>query len=223
MTNCVADNNFVFKAGYLPVRNNADTAQYIGATAWDNFRWREPTTGITLNGFDPDFLDKANHDFHLLEGSGLIDAGVDLAHVTSDYDGNSRPVGASTDIGPFEGESEFNNPPTITAIADQNILVDTSTGSIGFTIDDVEDAEVDLTLGKSSSNTALILNASVVLGGSGANRTVTCTPESGQTGTATITITVTDSGGEMASRQFLLTVTSSAPSNRPGRPNRRRF
>ena len=57
---------------------------------------------------------------------------------------------------------------------------------------DVETAAADLTVTGSSSNTALVPNANIVFGGSGANRTVTVTPAANQFGTATITVTVTD-------------------------------
>ena len=48
--------------------------------------------------------------------------------------------------------------------------------------------------------------ASIVLGGSGANRTVTITPAANQSGTATITLTVTDGNGGTATDSFVLTV-----------------
>ena len=48
-------------------------------------------------------------------------------------------------------------------------------------------------------------NASIVFGGTGANRTVTVTPAANQSGTATITVTVSD-GSLTASDPFVLTV-----------------
>ena len=60
-------------------------------------------------------------------------------------------------------------------------------------------------MSKSSNNTTLVPNANIVLGGSGANRTVTVTPAANQTGSATITITVSD-GTNSASDSFVLTV-----------------
>ena len=57
----------------------------------------------------------------------------------------------------------------------------------------------------SSSNTTLVPNANVVFGGSGASRTVTVTPATGQTGTAVITVTVSD--GQLSTpTNFQLTV-----------------
>ena len=43
-----------------------------------------------------------------------------------------------------------------------------------------------------SSNSTLVPTGNLVLGGSGANRTLTITPAANQNGTATITVEVTD-------------------------------
>jgi hypothetical protein len=63
---------------------------------------------------------------------------------------------------------------------------------LNFTIGDIETAAGSLTLSGGSSNPTLIPNGNIVFGGSGANRTVTVTPATGQSGTATITVTVSD-------------------------------
>ena len=65
-----------------------------------------------------------------------------------------------------------------------------------------------MTVAASSSNTALVPAANIVVGGTGANRTVTITPAPNQSGTATITLTVTDGNGATASDSFVLTVTA---------------
>jgi len=97
---------------------------------------------------------------------------------------------------------------TISDITDQGINTGGSTAAIDFTISDSQTAAVS----GSSSNTTLVPNANIVFGGSGANRTVTVTPASGQAGTATITVTVSD-GSLTASDTFLLTVNSAEPTN----------
>ena len=104
-----------------------------------------------------------------------------------------------------------NTAPTISDIAAQTITAGSSTGALAFTIGDAQTAASSLTLSISSSNTTLVPSANIVLGGSGANRTVTVTPASGQNGTATITVTVSD-GSLSASDTFVLTVNSAAPS-----------
>jgi hypothetical protein len=47
------------------------------------------------------FVDPANGDYHLTEGSPAVDAGVDSG-LGSDFDGRSRPVGAYYDVGAYE-------------------------------------------------------------------------------------------------------------------------
>jgi formylglycine-generating enzyme required for sulfatase activity len=100
-----------------------------------------------------------------------------------------------------------NTAPTISAIADQFIIEGSNTGALAFTIGDAQTAASSLTLSGTSSNTTLIPNANIVFGGSEANRTVTVTPASGQTGTAMITVSVSD-GTLSASEIIVLTVTS---------------
>jgi formylglycine-generating enzyme required for sulfatase activity len=100
---------------------------------------------------------------------------------------------------------QANTAPTISDIAAQSITVSSNTGALAFTIGDAQTAASSLTLSGSSSNTTLVPNASIVFGGSGANRTVTMTPASAQSGTATITVTVSD-GSLTASDTFVLTV-----------------
>jgi hypothetical protein len=99
-----------------------------------------------------------------------------------------------------------NDLPTISDIADQTTNEDTATGALAFTIGDVETAAADLTVSASSSNTTLVPNGNIILGGSGADRTVTIAPAANQFGTATITVTVTDLDGGTATDTFVLTV-----------------
>jgi uncharacterized delta-60 repeat protein len=101
--------------------------------------------------------------------------------------------------------NSVNDVPTISNLTDQTINEDASTGALSFTIGDVETATASLTVTRSSSNTTLVPTANIVLGGSGASRTVTVTPAAHQFGTATITVTVSD-GEASVDDSFLLTV-----------------
>ena len=97
-----------------------------------------------------------------------------------------------------------NTPPTISGLSNRAIDEDTSTGPMNFTIGDAETPN-SLVLSAASSNPTLVPNGNMVLGGSGANRTLTVTPALHQSGSATLTVSVSD--GQMpASNSFVLTV-----------------
>ena len=103
-----------------------------------------------------------------------------------------------------------NTAPTISNVADQTIVEDFATAALPFTIGDTETVTTALTVIRSSSNTTLVPTANLVLGGSGASRTVTVTPAANQNGSATITLTVND-GTLTTHETFLLTVTPDTP------------
>ncbi len=98
-----------------------------------------------------------------------------------------------------------NDAPTISAIADQVINEDNGTGALPFTVGDVDTAVANLVVTATSSDTSLVPNANVVLGGAGANRTVTVTPVANLSGSTTITVTVSD-GALSATEQFTVRV-----------------
>jgi VCBS repeat-containing protein len=100
--------------------------------------------------------------------------------------------------------------PTISAIADQHVAADTASGALAFTIGDAETAAAALVVTATSSDQTLVPDANIVLGGSGAARTVTVTPGAGRTGTATIFLTVTDGDGNSSVSSFDLTVSAPA-------------
>ena len=87
---------------------------------------------------------------------------------------------------------------------------DSATDALAFTVGDAETAVGNLMVTATSSDTALIPDANLMLGGSDANRTITVTPAAGQTGTATITVMVTDEGGLAATDTFVVTVNAVA-------------
>jgi hypothetical protein len=101
--------------------------------------------------------------------------------------------------------NRVDTPPTISSITNRIIAVDASTPAIPFTVGDAETPAANLTLSGSSDNPTLVLPGDIVFGGSNSNRTVTVTPEPGQTGVANITITVSD-GTDTASSVFQLSV-----------------
>jgi hypothetical protein len=101
-----------------------------------------------------------------------------------------------------------NDNPTVSNISNQTTRENIPVGPIDFVIGDVETPANSLNVSATSSNQALVPNASIVLGGSGANRTITLQPIPNQGGTTTITIIVSDPGGGVGRDTFLLTVVS---------------
>lgn len=96
-------------------------------------------------------------------------------------------------------------PPTISDIANMKAVRGVTTNPMGFTIGDAETAAGALTVSGSSSNTTILPNASIVFGGSGADRTIELTPAANQTGQVTVTVTVSD-GTQTAQDTFVVTV-----------------
>ena len=85
-----------------------------------------------------------------------------------------------------------NGHPTISAIADQSSDEESATQAIDFTVGDPESSAGSLVVTAGSSNTSLLPDQNVVLGGSGADRTITLAPAVDQHGEAVVTITVSD-------------------------------
>lgn len=86
-----------------------------------------------------------------------------------------------------------NDVPTISPIADQAIVEDSSTGPLAFVVNDIETAAGALIVTATSNDQTLVPDANIVLGGAGANRTISVTPVANQNGgPATITVSVFD-------------------------------
>jgi len=104
--------------------------------------------------------------------------------------------------------------PTISSIANLAIAANTNTPAIAFTIGDAETSASSLTVTARSDNTTLVPGSAMVLGGTGANRTIAVTPATGQTGVANLTLTVSDGTGS-SSTSFQLNVRQrpAAPTN----------
>jgi predicted outer membrane repeat protein len=100
----------------------------------------------------------------------------------------------------------INESPTITALADRTILESGTTGPLAFTVGDPETAAGSLLVTAVSSDQTILPDANLVIGGSGANHTITATPVIGQSGGPVIvTITVSD-GVNQTQEQFTVTV-----------------
>ena len=104
-------------------------------------------------------------------------------------------------------------PPLISDVPDQVIAQSASTGTLYFTIGDTSTLFSALVVTATSSNTALVPQANLNLGGNSSQRSINVTPTFGMQGTATITITVTDGQAVTANSTFNVTVT--APNTPP--------
>jgi|GEM_PF-5405799 len=78
------------KSGQATMRNNIIDGDNGGFSAGVDF----------LEG-DPGFVNASSKNFHLVQSSIAIDAGLDIA-IDFDFDDRVRPVGTGIDIGPFE-------------------------------------------------------------------------------------------------------------------------
>ncbi|HKQ36665.1 MAG TPA: immunoglobulin domain-containing protein, partial [Verrucomicrobiae bacterium] len=94
-----------------------------------------------------------------------------------------------------------NDPPVISAIADQTINMNASL-AIPFTINDRETDPDSLTLTVNSSNPAVLPLTNIILSGSSVNRSVLLTPLPNVMGTSIVTIVVADAQGVSASATF---------------------
>lgn len=136
---------------------------------------------------------------------------VQLAVPSSDPNPEPAETFSLTLTGPEAGGTTttvftINDTPAFFAPADQATTVGTATSPIAFTISDAETPAADLIVTAFSTNQAVLPDSGIVLGGSGADRTVTLTPAAGQAGAAQVTLLVTDAGGATRARSFYLRV-----------------
>jgi hypothetical protein len=134
--------------------------------------------------------------------------GVAALTVTLQDDGGTANDGEDTSA-PHEliiTVHPVNDAPTITDIVNQRIIVGTVTvGPLSFTVGDIETTADDLIVWAESSNQDLVPDDAIVLGGSGAARTLTITLPEGAIGTAEIII-YADDETDITSTRFTLTV-----------------
>jgi len=91
------------------------------------------------------------------------------------------------------GGFSSNTAPVVSSISDQDILENTSSSLLPLTISDSEQAlNCNTSITMSSSNTTLINDNDVVIGGTVPNCTLSLTPNSNETGSSTIAVSVTD-------------------------------
>ena len=108
------------------------------------------------------------------------------------------------------GSSNNNLPPvnvapTIAAIADQAIEANVQSMPIDFTVSD-DQPIANLTIAVTSSDSDVVPDDGITVGGSGGSRSLIITPVIDTVGDTLITVMVTDSAGLSASTAFMLSV-----------------
>ncbi len=97
-------NNII--AGHVTGIRNLNTT--VSPTLTTNDLWDNDTnyegvlTGTTDIHVDPQFVDAAGGDYHLADGSLLLDAGPVVPWLKIDFEGDPRPIGTTHDIGADE-------------------------------------------------------------------------------------------------------------------------
>ncbi len=156
-----------------------------------------PRAGLTLSG------SSSNRAITVTPAAGRV--GMTLVSVTV-----TNPAGmtATTQFTLTVTNAGGSNPPTISALSDRRIAVNSTTGPIPFTVGDPAYDPALLTVGAASANPVLVPASGLALDGSASDRTLTVTPALAQIGSAVITLTATNPSGLTAQSQFTLTVTN---------------
>lgn len=115
---------------------------------------------------------------------------------------------------PMGPSGAVNQPPTVSAIADQTADQDTTIGPLTFSLaDDRSDVAV-LTAVATTAGTDLFPADGLVVSGTGASRKLTLTPYEAATGTAVIALQVRDAEAGTSIRTFKVTVNAKPASVR---------
>jgi autotransporter-associated beta strand protein len=104
-----------------------------------------------------------------------------------------------------------NSPPSITPPVAVTLAAGITSAALTVLVNDAESGPNPLVLTAVSSNTALLPNANLILGGTGANRTLLVTPVAWSAGVATVTLSVSD-GIATTTGVFNVTVTNAGNS-----------
>jgi hypothetical protein len=117
-------------------------------------------------------------------------------------------AGASTNASFVLTVQPVNDPPLLGPLAELNLSANTSSGPLLVTLTDIDSDVALATLVATSSNPTLLPAGSLALAGAGANRTLTVTPATNQTGTALVRLNATDNGGASSSLLFRVNVSA---------------
>jgi hypothetical protein len=155
---------------------------------------------LTASGFTCVFADVATPT------ATTVEVGAVIAGYTFSRALNVRVLPRPPIIpGPTDPPDPPNARPAIGAVANQTIRQNTTLAPVSFTVDDADGTPAALTVTAISSNQAVVPDGNLILGGSGATRTIALTPAAGVHGATTVTLTVSD-GVDTASTTFIVSV-----------------
>ena len=175
------------------VGDDATAAGSLAVTAVSSNQTVMPDGNLVLGGSG------VSRTLTLTPVGGALEAAPILVTVT---DGN----GDSTVTWFYVTVEPGNQPPTISGLDTTNMLGNI-TKTFDFTVSDDSTAAGSLTVSAVSENSTLVPNDAghISLGGSGASRTLSITPVTGQYGTAPVTVTV-DDGEKSTPVSFIVVV-----------------
>lgn len=148
-----------------------------------------------------------------ITGTGTL--GISIAPGTAiDLAGNAAPAAVSA-VFAVDNAHAVNSPPIISAIPSQTATMGTTVGPLSFTIGDAETAPQNLLVSARSFNEFLVPNGNIVVGGTGADRTLTIKPAAGQIGMAFIEVRVSDGMFDSVAAFNITWVSGSEPNTAP--------
>ena len=166
------------------------STQGNGVTVQYNVSVNSPGAGIpTGNVTVSDGVDSCTGTVAAAQCSITLST-VGARTLTATYAGDSNFNG-STSAGEPHTVNPPNTPPTATVTNGICSSTNMASGTINLTLADADGDPMTLLL-VSNSNTTLVPNANVVIGGSGTDRTITVTGAAKKSGTATLTFNLSD-------------------------------
>ena len=164
---------------------------------------------LTGTSSNPDLVDDSRITF---SGSGATRT-VTVRPNTNEFgsafisitvsDGNGGTVDAGFQI----IVNEVDDPPMLGAPGTQTIAEDAALSTFAYWLDDVDTPLASVSVTARSSNTNVIADGSITLGGTGTNRNIRVTPLPDISGTTTITLTANDGSGNRTA-QFTVNVSA---------------
>lgn len=121
-------------------------------------------------------------------------------------------LSAACSGGSGSGPDAVNRAPTVSSIPDQVVTANGASKPIVVTVAD-ERADT-LSIAATSTDQDVVADGDLAVGGAGARRTLTVTPQQDVTGESLLTLVVTDGQGLAASTSFLLRVQAEQKSMR---------